>query len=73
LGKEDLSISALSYLCKNLEISLPETNATLSEVGSLSTDILLPDRIVSFFGCGRRSWEFGFEVIDAILAGANVR
>lgn len=30
LSKEDLSISTLTNLCKDLEIALPETNAALS-------------------------------------------
>jgi hypothetical protein len=69
LGKEDLSISTLSNLRKDLEITLPETNPTLSEIGSLSANVLLPDRIVCFLGRGRR----GREVLEAVLASADVR
>jgi hypothetical protein len=73
LGKEDLSISTLSNLRKDLEITLPETNPTLSEIGSLSANVLLPDRIVCFLGRGRRGREFSFEVLEAVLASADVR
>lgn len=72
LGKENLTISTLSNLCKNLEIALTKTDSSLSEVGTLSSSIFLPDRVVCFFvGC-RRFGEFGFEVGESILSLANV-
>ena len=72
MGEEDLSISTLSDLCKDLKISLTKTNATLSQVGALSTYILLPKGVVGFFRCRRWFGEFGFEVSEAGLAVSNI-
>lgn len=72
LSEEDLSISALSNLCKNLEIPLAKTHSTLSQIGTLSTNIFLPDRIVCFFGSCWRIGEFGFEVAESVLSSSDV-
>jgi hypothetical protein len=73
LRKEDLSVSALSNLSQDLEVSLAETNTTLPEVRPLPPDIFLPDGCVYFFGCSRRCRVFGFEVVEAVLAGTDIR
>ena len=72
MGQEDLSISALSYLCEDLKISLPKSNATFSEIGALSADILLPDGIVCLLGGGWRLGVFGLEVGKTVLSVSNV-
>lgn len=55
-----------------MEIALAKANPTLAKVGSLSASILLPDRVVCFFGSLGRSRKFGFEVIEAGLSGADI-
>lgn len=62
----------MSNLCKNLEIALAEADSTLTKIGSLSTNILLPDRVICILGSLGRSREFGFEVIKAGLSGADI-
>jgi hypothetical protein len=72
LSEEDLSISTLSNLCKDLEIALAKTDSTLSEIGTLSSNIFLPDRIIRFLvGC-RRFGEFGFEVTESSLSLSDI-
>jgi hypothetical protein len=72
LGEEDLSISTLSNLCKNLKIALTKTDSSLSEIGPLSSNIFLPDRIVGFFVGSRRFGEFRLEMSKSILSLSNV-
>src|SRR3954463_13757643 len=72
LGKEDLSIATLSDLCKNLEISLAETNTTFSEICAFSPDIFVPNRIVGIFWSCRRFRVFGFEVGKTSLSRSDV-
>ena len=72
LGEEDLTIATLSDLCEDLKVALPKTYSTLSQIGSLSTNVFGPDWIISFFGSGRRIGEFGFEMSKTILASTDV-
>jgi len=72
LGEENLSVTTLADLSKNLEVSLTKTNTTLSQVGTLSPNILLPKWVICFFGCRRGVGVFGFEVRKAGLTVADV-
>lgn len=67
LGEEDLAVTALTHLCKNLEITLAETNTALAEIGTLSPNIFLPHRIVGLFGGSWGLREFCLEVIESSL------
>jgi len=67
-----LSITTLSNLCENLEITLAEADSSLSKIGSLSSSIFLPDRVVCLFGCLWRGGKFGLEMVQSILSGADV-
>jgi len=71
LRQENLSISTLSNLCEDLEVTLPKTNPTLSEIGALSTTYFDQTGYKFLVGC-RRFGEFGFEVIETVLASADV-
>ncbi len=71
-GEEDLSITTLSNLCENLEISLAKTNTPLSKIRTLSSHILLPNRIIRLFRSFWRIRKFGLEVGKAILSRTNV-
>jgi hypothetical protein len=72
LRKENLSISTLSNLCEDLKVSLPKTDSTLSEISTLSTNVFRPDRIVCLFVSRRRLGEFGFEVVETVLASTDI-
>lgn len=72
LSEEDLSISTLANLGKNLEITLSKTNTSLAEIGSFSSGIFLPERIICFFWGFWRIRVFGFEMIEAVLTSTNI-
>lgn len=51
---------------------MPKTNAALSQIGTFSTSILLPNGVVGLLGGLWGLWEFGAEVIQSVLASANI-
>ena len=68
LGEEDLSITTLSNLCEDLEISMTKTDPSFSEISALSANILLPDRIVSLFICRRRFRKLGSKMAESSMS-----
>src|SRR5689334_11647906 len=72
LRQEHLAVATLANLSQDLEISVSKANSPLTEIGSLSTRILLPHLIISRCICLWGFRVFGLECIEAVLACANV-
>ena len=72
LCKENLTVATLSDLCEDLEITLAEADSSLSKIGTLSSSILLPNRVVGFFGCLWGSRKLGLKMGKSVLSRANV-
>jgi len=72
LSEENLTITTLSDLCENLEVSLAKTNTTLSQVRTLSPSVFVPKRIISLCWRNRRSRIFCLEMAETILTSTNV-
>lgn len=72
LSKENLAVATLSDLCEDLEITLAETDSSLSKIGTLSSSILLPNRVVGLFGCLRGRRKLGLKLGKSVLSRANV-
>jgi hypothetical protein len=72
LCEENLSISTLSNLSKNLKVTLAKTNSAFSQVGTFSTCIFLEYFIVGIFVCLWRCGELSLELIESILSCADV-
>lgn len=62
LCEEDLSITSLTDLCENLEVSLSQPRPPLAQVGSLTPEILIQGFIIFSFRRARRCRVLGFEL-----------
>ena len=51
---------------------MAKADSALSEIGTLSSSILLPDRVIGLFGCLWRSGELGLKMSKPVLSRANV-
>lgn len=72
LSQENLSISTLSNLGKDLEVSLAKSDTAFAKICALATCVLRPERVVCFFRSCRWCWVFSFEVVETVLAISNI-
>jgi hypothetical protein len=72
LGEVNLAVPSLADLGEDLEITMAETSAAFSEVGSLPTEIFVQCGIVLFLGSLRWARKGGFEGIFARLTIVDV-
>ncbi len=70
--KIHLSIATLTDLGKDLEVSMTESCAAFSKIGSFPAQILVSCRIVLFCGSGWRGWKLGVEERFTALAVVHV-
>lgn len=72
LSQVHLSITTLANLGENLEVALPQSSASLAEVGTFTTEILCKSIVVLFFGRLRWRRILRFELGETVLAGMYV-
>jgi hypothetical protein len=72
LGKKHLTVTALTDLCKNLEISLSKADTPLAQIGTLPSRVLMPHLTVGLLIRSRRRRVFRLESIESILPGSDV-
>lgn len=71
-SKVYLSITTLTDLCKNLEITMTESCTALSKVGPFSTQIFVSGCFIFLCGCGWRSRKLGVEKFCTAMAVVHV-
>jgi hypothetical protein len=68
-----LTISTLADLGEDLEVAMSKTSATLSEVGSLSSEVFVQCRVIDLGWGVRRRWVCLLECSLSALTVVNVR
>lgn len=72
LRQKDLAVAALSNLCEDLEVSLPQPSPPLAEISSLSSKILIERLIVFVLRGSGRCGVLSLELGEAVLARVHV-
>lgn len=72
LGKENLTVTTLADLRKNLEVALTQPSSSLAEICSLTAEILIKGFIVLSFGRRRRRRILCFELVEPVLPRVHI-
>jgi hypothetical protein len=72
LRQEYLTVAALSDLGQDLEVGMPESHSSFTQIGPFPSSILVPHMFIGFLVGLRRGGIFGLESIESILPISDI-